>query len=443
MVSKKTIGIYSITNIINGKIYIGQSIEIEKRWRRHKNELKNNKHDNIYLQRSVNKYGFDNFQFEIIEECKKELLNEREIYWISNYNSNSFIKGYNSESGGSLGKTLSDATKKKIGNRYYPKGEDNANSSLTNLQVVKIKKLLSEKNLDFSQIGHMFNVKGYIVGNIKDKRSYKNVETEYDDMIEENYPKKFLNINPKKLNDKEIIQIKQLLIAKEKPIYEIADYFSVAKDVVSAIKNIRSYKSVGKEYNELLSEDIKIRVVNKQIVMEIKYLLYEGILNSREIGEAFGISIGLVQDIKKGRAWKTVITEWDDIIKNKVSEHSKDQHSKIPINDIVKIKTLLFENKLTQVEIAKLFNIGRDVILSINTLEYNADISPELNETLKSQNRREKLTEIDVIKIKQMIQDGLKNKEIVKSFNIDPSTISNIRTGKIWKHIQIKNNIPA
>ena len=63
------IGIYKIENIINNIIYIGSSINVEKRFERHKYDLKRNKHHNIYLQRSYNKYGIENFKFEIIEEC--------------------------------------------------------------------------------------------------------------------------------------------------------------------------------------------------------------------------------------------------------------------------------------------------------------------------------------------------------------------------------------
>jgi len=68
------IGIYRIRNLVNDKCYYGSSKEIEKRWRRHKNELQNDKHNNALLQRAWNKYGSDNFVFEIIEECEEEDL---------------------------------------------------------------------------------------------------------------------------------------------------------------------------------------------------------------------------------------------------------------------------------------------------------------------------------------------------------------------------------
>lgn len=93
-----SIGIYKITNLLNDKVYIGQSVDIEKRWSVHKAELKNNYHHNIHLQNAWNKYGEKNFKFSIIEECDVDQLNQREIYWISKFDS--CENGYNLTSGG-------------------------------------------------------------------------------------------------------------------------------------------------------------------------------------------------------------------------------------------------------------------------------------------------------------------------------------------------------
>jgi len=76
-------GIYKIENLINGKIYIGKSVNLTKRKRDHFNLLKNNKHTNNFLQNSYNKYGSDNFKFSILEICEKENLLDVEFYYIS------------------------------------------------------------------------------------------------------------------------------------------------------------------------------------------------------------------------------------------------------------------------------------------------------------------------------------------------------------------------
>lgn len=91
-------GIYKIENLINDKVYIGQSVDIKKRWSTHISLLTQNNHCNIYLQNAWNKYGSENFIFDIIEECEQCELNDREIYWINKYNS--FMNGYNLTPGG-------------------------------------------------------------------------------------------------------------------------------------------------------------------------------------------------------------------------------------------------------------------------------------------------------------------------------------------------------
>jgi group I intron endonuclease len=75
-------GIYRITCLANSKIYIGSSFDIDKRWKVHKNQLNKNKHINIFLQNSYNKYGSENFKFEILEECEKENLLQLEQKWM-------------------------------------------------------------------------------------------------------------------------------------------------------------------------------------------------------------------------------------------------------------------------------------------------------------------------------------------------------------------------
>lgn len=93
------IGIYKITNRQNNKAYIGQSINIEKRWAAHKSQIYKTKQQDSPLYRAFIKYGIDNFSFEVIEECCKEELNDRERYWIAEFNSNGRL-GYNQTEGG-------------------------------------------------------------------------------------------------------------------------------------------------------------------------------------------------------------------------------------------------------------------------------------------------------------------------------------------------------
>lgn len=88
-------GIYTITNLINGKIYVGLSNDIEVRFLNHKRELKNLEHYNTYLQSSINKYGLDNFEFDILEYCEEQFLCSQENYWCNMLNTHNDKYGYN------------------------------------------------------------------------------------------------------------------------------------------------------------------------------------------------------------------------------------------------------------------------------------------------------------------------------------------------------------
>lgn len=112
---KKISGIYCIENTVNQKKYIGQSVNIKERWRKHRKELYANKHDNDYLQKSWNKYGKSSFKFYILEECNVISLDERENYYINYYNTLDRDYGYNLKTGGQNGGAIvSDEVKEKM-----------------------------------------------------------------------------------------------------------------------------------------------------------------------------------------------------------------------------------------------------------------------------------------------------------------------------------------
>lgn len=102
-------GIYMIKNKINGNCYVGQSVDIYKRWMDHKTPSKRSK--GLVLGRALSRYGCDNFEFIVLEKCDAKALNEREIHYIS-----SLKPAYNMNEGGSgnSGHRLTSQQKKRL-----------------------------------------------------------------------------------------------------------------------------------------------------------------------------------------------------------------------------------------------------------------------------------------------------------------------------------------
>jgi group I intron endonuclease len=96
-------GVYKITNRINGKIYIGQSINIESRWNAEKWHGKTESSNSQAIIRAIRRYGLNSFDFEIVEETSVNQLDEREKYWITFFDSYNPTKGYNATFGGQNG----------------------------------------------------------------------------------------------------------------------------------------------------------------------------------------------------------------------------------------------------------------------------------------------------------------------------------------------------
>lgn len=92
------IGIYKITNKLNEKSYVGLSVDIEHRWKEHKSQYSWERESGKTLYKAMKKYGVENFTFEVLEECSKEELKQKERYWISAIDS--YKNGYNQTCGG-------------------------------------------------------------------------------------------------------------------------------------------------------------------------------------------------------------------------------------------------------------------------------------------------------------------------------------------------------
>lgn len=117
---KVTNVIYRFKNLVNGKVYIGQTSKpLRTRVIQHMTSSQPyTKAHKTYFLLALNKYGFENFEVSIIERCRSQSeLDERERYWIAYYNSTDKKYGYNIDSGGTKGKkvkSLTEVHKKKL-----------------------------------------------------------------------------------------------------------------------------------------------------------------------------------------------------------------------------------------------------------------------------------------------------------------------------------------
>jgi group I intron endonuclease len=182
-------GIYAIKCEANKKVYIGSSLNIKKRWDRHKDDLRSNLHHNKHLQRSWNKYGEKTFTFQLLEEVAPVDIYAREQFFIDKFKSFLRSKGFNlhAQAEGAFGYKLSatqrnklrmshlghrhtEEHKKKIGEAL--RGEKSHWAILNQEQVSEIKRRLAEGERQ-ATLGREFHVSRTAICDIAKGRTWK------------------------------------------------------------------------------------------------------------------------------------------------------------------------------------------------------------------------------------------------------------------------------
>jgi group I intron endonuclease len=159
-------------------------------------------------------------------------------------------------------------------------------------------------------------------------------------------------------------------------------------------------------------------------VMQIKELLKNNV-SITEISKKYNVSHSCISNIKTGKTWTHVGED--------ISYINFNGNAKLSENEIKQIKQLLKENNLTQKEIANLFNVDHSTVNKISIGKIWKNIGGEI-----SLNKNKRLTEKEVIEIKLLLRGRELNIiEIAELFNTSHSNISQIKSGKTWKHIGI------
>lgn len=201
-------GIYAIYNKKSGKVYIGQTKDLDRRKQDHFRSLQKGKHHNKYLQRAYNTDGAENFFFVILERCPIDLLDERERHYIGRFQTEDAGLGYNLEGGGNVGKEVSERVreaKRGAKNPMYGKPLSESHiqalkiknrchgSKLTETQVAEIKELLALQKMTSPQIADRFGVSTAVICKIKTGKNFEWVRPDLNEIISEKRQKEDRN----------------------------------------------------------------------------------------------------------------------------------------------------------------------------------------------------------------------------------------------------------
>lgn len=212
--------IYKITNIINNKVYIGQTIHPEKRWREHCQRART-QYDSYPIHLAISKYGEENFSFEILEWT--EDYDNRESLLIKEYNS-LVPNGYNLILGGPT---------------PIMTGEQHPRNKVKDSDLCLIIQDLKENKLTDRAIAKKYNLTDKIIADINHGYSHK--------IADETYPIR-IRKGRQKLTKEQVDKIKELLKNSDLSYQQIADQFQVTKGNIYQINTGRSFKQNTETY---------------------------------------------------------------------------------------------------------------------------------------------------------------------------------------------------
>jgi len=231
--------IYRVTNIINGKMYIGKTtLGLQKRKERHFKSVKSG--SVLHFHRALRKYGFDKFVWEKICNCNsKKDLSKKEIEFIKKYDTYDG-DGYNMTPGGDgVGCKHSEETKRKIS--LSKMGDKNPMYGVGHTEETK-----QQMSIDRRGVGNSF----YGNAHSKDsKRKMRNSHlgvprSPHSDKTKSkmSLKSKGTNNSQNKLSESEVKDIRELLVAGNLYSREIAVLFGVSKSTIDKIKHNRTWK---------------------------------------------------------------------------------------------------------------------------------------------------------------------------------------------------------
>ena len=270
--------IYIIKNDINTKVYIGQSLNSEKRFKEH---CKGD-YDNSLIDKAIQKYGKQHFWFEILES-QIENYNEREKYWIKYYNSKVPF-GYNILVGGDEPPI------------YY--GDSHPNVRISDEQVVLLKRDLKETKISLSKLADKYNISKKQVLRINQGISRSKVGEQYP--IRRNP-----NINGK-LTEEDVDAIIEILKCTYRFNGDIAREYGVAVHAISKINNGATHHRNNIQYPIRNWKSSGVILFTYEQVTEIIYALSKTKESIQSIAKRYNVNRQSIEQINRGTSKKYV-----------------------------------------------------------------------------------------------------------------------------------------
>lgn len=305
--------VYKITNLVNNKIYIGQTVNLNRRWSEHKSKSKSP------VSRAIKKYGENNFTIEVL--YFGDNFNEEESRYIKEYQSQNKEIGYNIADGGEDG---------------Y-----NSYSAITLDTAEKIIKTLLDTTLTHKEIAKKFNINTSIINHINIGETWRNNNYSYP--LRKNY-----------ISDDTVNNIIELLKGTKLNFNEIANKNNVKYNVVLSINSGITHKQNDIQY------PIRSRYLDQNIVNDIIDLLQNTSLTQKEIAENFDTTLSIVNKINNGKTWVNKNLKYP-IRESKVSDRLNKMQVDNIINDL--------QNNLSVVDVAKKYKLDYERVRKINVGE--------------------------------------------------------------------------
>jgi group I intron endonuclease len=304
--------IYCATNLINNKLYIGQTVNPSNRWSHHKYSIKNK--NKLFFTKSILKYGANNFKYEVIEQhIGKKDTDDAEEFWIYFFQSYKREFGYNLRIGGdvSCGWRHTEETKKKISmvlKSRKPEDKQRTKELLKSISKGKHYSPITQFKPGHKLSEHSIKkLSESLLGNIPwNKNTFgimrPNKTSFKPGNISWSQGTKGKTKNQSKLNEKDVLYIYKSFYSKLKNKKELAEQYNISKTVISKITNGRTFKEITKHTSKYTKNNSKL---NKEDILKI-IDLYNKSINIKEICKLYDIKERVIYRITSGLSFSEI-----------------------------------------------------------------------------------------------------------------------------------------